>query len=32
MESIQNVINMLEPGALLASIDLKDAFFYAIML
>lgn len=27
MDSIQNVINILEPGVLLASIDLKDAFF-----
>ena len=32
MESIQNVINILEPGVLLASIDLKDAFFYANIL
>ena len=27
MESIKNVICMIEPGAWMASVDLKDAFF-----
>ena len=27
MESVQDVINMLEPVVFLASIDLKDRFF-----
>ena len=31
MESIKNVINMLKPGMLLVSIDIKDAFYSVLI-
>ena len=31
MESIKNIINMLKPGTFLASIDIKDVFYSALI-